>query len=231
MTFWTDACLLLLVLTGLVLLGTGRLSFGIRVVAVQGWVLGLLPLLHEGGTPGTPAFLLAALALTVKGVIFPWLLTRALRDANVRHEVDPVVGLSASLIIGIAVLVPLLAFGPHLLPPFPLPSRFWVPAAFFLVFTGLFLISARRQALTQVLGYLVLENGVYTFGALLMSQQPWLVELGILLDVLVAVLIMGVIIFHISREFDHIDTEHLTHLRDWRRAGQDDLPSSEGKGR
>jgi hydrogenase-4 component E len=64
------------------------------------------------------------------------------------------------------------------------------------------------------LGYLVLENGIYIFGVTLVRDQPWLVETGILLDVFVAVFVMGIAIFHISREFDHMDVDQLTVLKD-----------------
>jgi len=77
----------------------------------------------------------------------------------------------------------------------------------------------------------VLENGIYIFGAALVNEQPWLVELGILLDVFVAVFVMGIIIFHISREFDHIDTHRMAFLRDWKRAKQPDHPLDEGEDR
>ena len=79
------------------------------------------------------------------------------------------------------------------------------------------LIVSRRKALTQVLGYLVMENGIYAFGVGLVPGTPVLVELGILLDVLVAVFVMGITIFHINREFEHLDTSRLTTLSDWRR--------------
>jgi len=87
-------------------------------------------------------------------------------------------------------------------------------AAMFTILTGLLLIVSRRKALTQVVGYLVMENGVYAFGAALAVDEPLLVELGVLLDVLVAVFVMGIAIYHISREFDHIDTDQLSALRD-----------------
>jgi hydrogenase-4 component E len=88
-----------------------------------------------------------------------------------------------------------------------------IAAAFFTIMTGLFLIITRKKALTQVLGYLVLENGIFVFGASLAQKQPLIVELGILLDVFVAVFVMGIAMFHINREFDHIDTDQLTTLR------------------
>jgi hydrogenase-4 component E len=84
----------------------------------------------------------------------------------------------------------------------------------FTILTGLFVICSRRKALTQVLGYLVMENGVCVFGSALAVEAPLPVELGVLLDVSVAVFVMGIVIFHINREFDHIDTDRLSILRD-----------------
>jgi hydrogenase-4 component E len=88
-----------------------------------------------------------------------------------------------------------------------------VPVAFFTIMSGLFLIISRKKALTQVLGYLDQENGIYAFGVALVRQQPMLVELGILLDIFVAVFVMGIAMFHINREFDSIDTDQLSRLR------------------
>jgi hydrogenase-4 component E len=64
------------------------------------------------------------------------------------------------------------------------------------------------------LGYLVMENGIYLFGVSLVPEQPMTVELGVLLDVFVGVFIMGIMIFHINREFDHIDVGRLSTLKD-----------------
>ncbi len=89
-----------------------------------------------------------------------------------------------------------------------------IPGALFTILSGLFLIISRRKALTQVIGYLVLENGIYAFGAALAVEEPLVVEMGVLLDVFVAVFVMGITIHHISRDFDHIDTDRLSLLKD-----------------
>jgi hydrogenase-4 component E len=65
-----------------------------------------------------------------------------------------------------------------------------------------------------VLGFVVLENGVFTFGVGVLEGTSFLVEAGVLLDVFVAVFVMGIMVFHISREFDHIDTARLSALKD-----------------
>ncbi len=74
-------------------------------------------------------------------------------------------------------------------------------AAIFLVSIGLFLIVSRRNALMQVIGYLVIENGIFVFAVITVAETPLLVELGILLDAFVAVFVMGIAVFHINREF------------------------------
>jgi len=93
-------------------------------------------------------------------------------------------------------------------------STFLLPGALFTTLTGLMMIVSRKKALTQVVGYLVMENGVYTFGAALAVKEPMLVQMGVLLDVFVAVFIMGITVHQIAREFDHIDTDRLSELKD-----------------
>jgi hydrogenase-4 component E len=143
------------------------------------------------------------------------LLSRVLQESGVHREVEPVVGYIGSLLLGMLTLAVSFWLSARLPLPRPAISVLVVPVALFTTLAGLFLIVTRRTALTQVLGYLVLENGIYVFGVSLAQDTPMLVELGVLLDVFVAVFVMGIAIFHINREFDHIDTEQLTSLRDW----------------
>jgi hydrogenase-4 component E len=82
------------------------------------------------------------------------------------------------------------------------------------VLCGLLLIVSRNTAVMQVIGYLVLENGIYVFGWAFTIEEPLLVEMGVLLDVFVAVFVMGIIIYHLSREFDSIETDELASLKD-----------------
>ncbi|HEX2970775.1 MAG TPA: NADH-quinone oxidoreductase subunit K [Tepidisphaeraceae bacterium] len=73
---------------------------------------------------------------------------------------------------------------------------------------------SRTKAITQVIGYLVLENGIFLFGLTLVRQMPILVELGILLDVFVGVFVMAIVVYHIRRTFDHMDTDELDQLKE-----------------
>jgi hydrogenase-4 component E len=150
----------------------------------------------------------------LKGLLFPWLLFRARREADVRREPQPFVGYQTSLLAGVVAMGVSVWLGGRLPLPNEVISSLVVPAAFFTILCGLFLIVSRKTALTQVLGYLVLENGIYAFGVAVVQEAPLLVELGVLLDVFVAVFVMGIIIFHISREFDHMDTARLASLKE-----------------
>lgn len=89
-----------------------------------------------------------------------------------------------------------------------------VPASLSTVWTGFLLLTTRRKAITQVVGYLLLENGIFLFGLLLLEAVPFLVEIGVLLDLFTGVFVMGIIIHHISREFASISTERLTELKE-----------------
>jgi hydrogenase-4 component E len=210
----TDVVLVLLVLTNLALLGTSRLAACIRFEAFQGILLGALTMLVPAGRPTLPDLLLTGASTVVKGGIFPWLLFRALRETSARREGEPLVGYGLSLLLGALLLGISLWLGSRLPLPAPHAGTLVVPAAFFSILTGLFLLVSRASALTQVLGYLVLENGIYVFGVALTHEEPLLVALGVLLDVFVAVFVMGITIFHIGREFDHIDVDRLSTLRD-----------------
>ena len=215
MSGWVDTALVLLALTSLLLVGSSRLTRCIRIVAFQGVVLGVLTVavhLHE---LSVRTLMLAAAIVTLKGAAFPWLLSQVLQEVDVRREVEPLVGYISSLLIGTLMLAVSFWLNARLPLPTPAVSGLVVPIALFTTLIGLFVIVTRRTALTQVLAYLVLENGIYVFGVGLVQGTPMLVELGVLLDVFVAVFVMGIAIFHINREFDHIDTEQLTLLKDW----------------
>lgn len=210
-----DFIFVILLLSDLILLGSSRFGVLIRTLTVQGVLLGMLPLLTGRDGLSTHHWILAGGVLLLKGVAFPFLLERSRRQAGVSRELEPLVGFSLSLLIGILALAFSIWMGSRLPLPVATSSRLVVPVALFTLLSGLFLIVARHKALTQVIGYLTMENGIYAFGVALAYEEPLLVELGVLLDVFVGVFVMGIAIFHISREFDHIDTHRLSQLGDW----------------
>jgi hydrogenase-4 component E len=161
---------------------------------------------------------LAAITISVKGLLLPRLLLRAIRRVEIRREAEPLVGYEASLAFGVIALVAATWVASELpLPHLDIPGLL-VPTALFTGLTGLFLVIARRKAVTQALGYLVFENGIYGFGLAIVREEPLLVQFGILLDLLVAVFVMGIIVFHIQSDFEHIDVDRLAALREESRA-------------
>ena len=204
--------LMLVVLTDFWVLGTGRLSSTIRAAACQGALLAMLPLaLHHDASPHMLALALGT--LLVKAFWLPRLLTRAIREATDRREVEPLLGFNMSLVLGAVAVAVAFSISPGL--PIPgLRSDLLVPVALSTVMIGLIVLTTRRKAVTQVVGYLVLENGIYVFGLSQAERVPFLVDVGVLLDVFAGVFVMGIVVFHMNRAFDSLDTSNFAELEE-----------------
>ncbi len=213
MNAWTDVIVVLVALTNLGLLGSSRLSVCIRVVAVQGIFFGLAAVLLRAEPITVDLAVVAAASAIVKGIVFPVLLLRTARNVNIRREVEPFVGFSTSLFVGLVLLAFALWIGAQMPVEANPTGSLVIPLALFTVMVGLFTIASRRKAVTQVLGYLTMENGIFAFGVTVVGGIPVLVELGVLMDVFVAVFVMCIATWHISREFDHVDVDQLDALK------------------
>ena len=196
----------------LIALGSSRLPSVVRVMASQGVVLGLLPLVIERDFHWLVA-VVGAITIVVKGIVIPTLLLRAMRAANIEREIEPVIGFVPSLLLGAVGTIAAVAVA-HKLPLLPEHiDTLLVPGSLASIFTGFILLVGRVKAISQVCGYLILENGIYMFGLLLL-HLTLLVEAGILLDLTVAVFVIGIIMDRIQKEFDSLDTNKLTALRE-----------------
>lgn len=213
MTAWINLLVGIAMGLNLVALGSSRLPSVIRTVAVQGVVLGVLPLLLEAEFRAAVA-LVALVTILVKGFVIPQLLRRAMRAANIDREIEPFLGFVPSLLLGAAGMIAGIA-GARLLPLLPeQAATLLVPGAWASIFTGFVLLAGRAKAISQVCGYLILENGIYLFGLLLIRSTPLLVESGVLLDLTVGIFVIGIIVDRIQRAFDSLDTRKLTVLRE-----------------
>lgn len=208
-----DPLLSLTMLLNFVLLASGRIGVCITAAALQGALLGLLPVV-AGHHLDLRTILLVLVAIAVKGLLIPAWLRQALAKVQIRREVEPLIGFTASLLLGAIGTVFALVIGTSL----PLASghqgSLTVPAALATLFTGLIILVTRRKAITQVVGFLVFENGIYLFGILLVGQVPFLVETGVLLDLVAGIFVMGIVLNHIQREFASLDTRHLSALKE-----------------
>ena len=213
MTSTLNAALVVVLLLNLLALGTSRIRALVQAVALQGVMVGVTPLIAHAH-PSAVAGLIAIATIVIKGALIPRVLFKALRDAQIKREVEPLVGFVPSMLLGAlgtAVSIAVAA----MLPLAPgLAQTIVVPAALSTVLTGFVLLTSRIKAITQVIGYLVLENGIFIFGLLLLDALPSLVELGVLLDLFVGVFVISIIIHHINREFDSLDTRRLSSLKD-----------------
>jgi hydrogenase-4 component E len=214
MTQTVPAILILSVILNFVALGSSNLRSLIRAVAIQGFLLAVFPLAFVAHASPVRLYLLVAVSASVKGFLIPATLFRALREVHIRHEAEPYLGLVPSVLLcaigtGLALL-----FAGNL----PLAGEhrglLVVPTALSTFLTGFLLLTTRRKAISQVTGYLTLENGIFVFAQLLHEAMPFLVEVGVLLDLVVGIFVMGIVMNHIQREFSSLDTERLSELRD-----------------
>ena len=198
----------------LVALGSSRLPSLIRTVSTQGIALGLMPLILEGRDLDWRIISIAVATVVGKGFVIPALLKRAMRAANIEREIQPFIGLVPSLLLGAGGTIAAVALA-GALPLLPEHAgSLLVPGALASVLTGFILLIGRAKAISQVCGYLILENGIYLFGLLLIKATPLLVEAGVLLDLTVGVFVLGIIIDRIQRAFDSLDTRKLTALHE-----------------
>jgi hydrogenase-4 component E len=218
MSAFAEIVLALFLISDLALAGASRLKSAIRFVALQGWVVGALPLLmwdwSSAGCPSGRILTIAAVNALVKGVALPMLLSYAVRKARTRRELEPIVSFAISQLIVFLMAVGGFVVGRLLKIHETVASELAVPVALTTMGTGLLLICGRKKAITQVLGFLVLENGISVFGAGLLLEYGIVVELGILLDVFALVFILGIAIFQINRTFSSTDTDKLNQLGD-----------------
>ena len=208
-----DPILVLVLLLNFVVLGASRLRTIIQAVAFQGLLLGLMIILAQSKVSGW-VLAMAAAAIVLKGITIPRMLFHAIREVVIRREVEPIVGFVASLLLGAVGTALAVLFAKTLPIANEHVGSLIVPAALSTVLTGFLILTTRVKAITQVVGYLILENGVFIFGLLLVEAMPFLVELGVLLDLFVAIFVMGIIINKISREFSTVSTRKLSALKE-----------------
>ncbi|MEW5984663.1 MAG: hypothetical protein AB1806_20105 [Acidobacteriota bacterium] len=155
----------------------------------------------------------AAMILALKGLVMPRLLERMVRRFMADSEVRPYVNTASSLVIsGVLVLLAYAAARP-IQALATSPTRGGVPLALGLIFVSLFVIVSRRKAITQVIGFLMLENGIALLAVLGTYGVPLIVELGVFLDALMGFLVMQIFVYDIHDTFSTIDVDVLNRLK------------------
>ncbi|MBI1323632.1 hydrogenase [bacterium] len=211
-----DILLVAVLILDLLIVATRKLKSSVWMNASQAALLGLMPLLLTGGELEFHVVLMSVAILVVRGLVIPFVLLRSVRSAPVSVELRSLVDQATAVSLAAVLFGLSFALGINLPLPAAIPhfSDLLVPTALTTIMIGLLLLVIRTQALMQVIGYLTIENGIFLIGLALVRETPVVVELGILLDVFVGVFVMGIVLFHISQAFEHLDTTELSSLRD-----------------
>jgi hydrogenase-4 component E len=219
MTVFSDALLALTLLSVLMSLTSHRLVALVKIMAFQGIVVSLIPLFlehHENMAMGS-IFMLQVMIL-IKGFLIPGFILVAVRKIKIRREIEPIIGYHASLFAGLFFILLSVFIADRIHASLSLPGEhvLLMITAITTLASGLFLLMTRRKAITQVIGYLMMENGIYLFGTALAKRTHtlYIVEFGVLLDLLVGIMIMGIVLNNINSTFDDVDTALLGQLKD-----------------
>jgi hydrogenase-4 component E len=203
----------LVLLTGLILLWRRGVTAYITAFAWQSIVLAMVTAVVARFGEVRELYWVAAGLFLLKGVAIPRLLKRMQRRFPAERELEPYVNTATSMLVaGLLVL-----FGYTVTRPFvalsQLPTRAGMPLAMGLVLVSLFVVISRKKALTQVIGFLMLENALALLAVLGTYGIPFIVEIGVFLDVLMGFLVMQIFVYRIHETFDSIDVEQLNRLR------------------
>ncbi len=201
----------LILVSTFLILGSTRLYSCVRAFGIQSFLLACVAGIVAYSTGKNDIYIVALLTLVIKAAVIPYIFIYIIREIKVKREIELYVNVSPSLIIG-GVLVVISYYLIRSINILSELSSFALSASMSLVSIGLFIMISRKKAIMQMLGILIMENGLFLGAISLTYGMPLLVELGIFFDVLIGVLIMGILIFRINKTFESIDTDMLKTL-------------------
>jgi hydrogenase-4 component E len=204
----------LILLASFGLLVQRRIYGLLHLFAWQGFFLSLSAAI-VGYTAGVHhLYISAILTLALKVVLLPYILHVLIRRLEIHKEVETIVNVPTTMLIGIALVI----FSYHLTSPIieisTLVTRSTLAVAMATVMLGLLMMITRRHAVTQIIGFLAMENGLFFAATSATYGMPLVVELGVALDILIAAFIFGIFFFHIRTTFDSLDVEQMARLKE-----------------
>jgi len=203
-----------LLLLAFAMLAQRRMLSLINLFAAQGFVLFLTTCLVAALTGQHHLYWSALLTLALKVIVLPWILHRLIRKLNVKWDVETLINIPTTMLVGIVLVV--LAFN-LALPISQLAgtvTRSTLGIALASVLLSFLMMITRSKAIPQVIGFLAMENGLFFAATGAVYGMPMVVELGVALDVLIGALILGIFVFQIRERFDSLDTRHLERLKE-----------------
>ena len=200
------------VIAGIWMCGVLSLRAMLWGMAVQTVFLGLVVLVHGHAVHAAHYLLLAGVVIAVKAVGIPIFLAWIAGQIEVRRDKGTGLNPSLALLAGCGALV-----SGYFLTPWIKGLLSKDPGsagmAMALLLIGMLLMLTRRLAISQVVGFLVLENGIFLYALTQTHGMPLMVEMGVVFDVLVGVMVAGLVIFRLNRSFEHVDVTKLTGLQ------------------
>ena len=201
-----------ILLTAIAMNALRRLESYVRAYIFNSWLLSLLIAIVAFMIGGTHLYIASVTTLLSKGIVIPLLLRKIVRQMKVTHDVEPYISNTLSLTIsGILVAVVYTSLSEGIfVAGF---SRNVLQISIAVILIGLFIMITRRKAITQVIGLLFMENGLFLAGFSLTFGMPIMIELGVLFDMLMGVIILGIFSVQIRRAFASADLDKLTILK------------------
>ncbi len=209
-----NALAALLLLLSFAMLSQRRVVTLVNLLALQGSLLFMATLLLAWRTGSTHLYISAALTLMLKVIFLPWLLHRLIRRLGVYWDTEPLLNTTGTMLIGVLVVVFAFGLAQPIAALASTATRNSIGIAVAVILIAFMTMITRRKAMSQVVGFLSMENGLF-FGAMSATYgMPMIVEFGVALDVLVAMLVLGVFFFQIREQFDSLDLSHLESLKE-----------------
>lgn len=202
-------------LTAVGMLWRRQLTAMVRLLAVQGFALAALVMILGGHEPNAEAIGVAIGLALLRGVLLPWLAGRAVGTGPAeQRESRPVINIATSLLAAAVLTLVAYAVSRPLVELAPSAATQALPVAVTVVLIGFFILVTRRRALSQLVGLLVLDNGITAAAFLATSGMPLIVELGVSFDLLLAVLVLQLLTVRLRTAFGTTDLDELQELRD-----------------
>ncbi|TDN62232.1 formate hydrogenlyase [Paraburkholderia sp. BL10I2N1] len=204
----------ILLLLSFAMLSQRRILSLIHLYTLQGLTLVAANLILGFVTDDVHLYISAALTLVLKVGLIPWILYRLVQRLNVKTDVEPLLNIPATLLVGIVLVIIAFNVASPISQLASSVARGTLGIALACVLLSFMMMITRAKAIPQVIGFLSMENGLFFAAAAATNGMPMIVELGIGLDVLVGILILGVFMFQIREQFDSLDIHHLEKLKD-----------------
>jgi hydrogenase-4 component E len=186
----------------------------VNLFAIQGALLAGATLLLAWRTGQNHLYVSAVLTIALKVGFLPWLLHRLIRRLGVYWDSEPLLNISSTMLVGLLIVIFAFGLAQPIVALASTATRNAIGIAVAAVLLSFWTMITRRKAMSQVVGFLSMENGLF-FGAMSATYgMPMIIELGVALDVLVAMLVLGVFFFQIREQFDSLDLHHLESLKE-----------------